>query len=147
MNEPYNLQNQIYKILTTEDFTVLLSKEETEFMYKLISRYPHILNLIHDNTSQYFIKGEIDTHNIPILFFNISTIYNNNCNITSSLFLSNITRFTIDSLFCYKIYNMSDEELAFIEKSIDDCRQLILFQHKRNIPPENWWNSWFSFCS
>jgi hypothetical protein len=146
MDEPYNLQKQIYKILNTDDFTVLLSKEEIDFMYKIITTRHDVLNLINENTSRFFINGEIQLHNIPTLFLNISIIYNNNCSINSSLFLSNITRFTIDSLFCYKIYNMTEKELNNIENAIDNCRQLSLFQYKRNIPPTNWWNGWFSFC-
>ena len=152
MDEPANLQMQMYEILTNKElYAVLLDTEERKFMHMVMSSRPDILDSINEVTSEYFVNGNILSHNIPSLVLKIFNVYNHHYDISSRLFLSNITRFTIDCILNYKVYNMHVYDMTNIEKAIDSSVRILLVDNRKvpsgSSPSGNIFGWLFNFCS
>ena len=148
ITEPINLQNQIYEILTNNDkYAVLLDKEELKFMYDIISKHPDILDEIIASTQEYFFNGIVYCHNIPSIVYGVSNVYSSLCDIPSRTFLMDITRFTIDCLLNYKVYNMNVHDMTKIEKAIDNSVRLLIVNPIKNSSVSKDWCWFFIFCA
>lgn len=128
--EPYNLQRQIVEVLTNEDFTILLTVSEINFIKHSIVNNKEILQKIIAiiDSSKLFDNFKINVYSIPFVVIEIANLYNKFFVFESIYFLSNIVRFTIDCLLTYKEHTIMISELDKIDCMLDNCIKTLSFE-------------------
>lgn len=128
--EPYNLQRQIVEVLTNEDFTILLTVSEINFIKHNIVNNKEILQKIIAiiESAKLFVNFKINVYGIPFIVIEIANLYNKSFSFESVHFLSNIVRFTIDCLLTYKEHTILVSEIDKIDCMLDSCIKMLSFE-------------------